>query len=79
MKSPHHKCSYDSCHTEGQILYKMLSENCNISTCMNELHHVYMIEFGSARYGEDAEKAGMRKLCASCFVKAAQDEGLFSM
>ena len=79
MKSPHHKCSYDSCHTEGHFLYKKLSEKCNISTCMNELHHVCMIEFGSSRYGEDAEKVGMRKLCASCFAKAAQDVGLFSM
>ena len=69
-KSPHHSCTFTDCHVDGHLFYKVASEKCNI--CNLELHHVCMIEHGTNVYGEASEQIGLKKLCKSCFTKAAE-------
>ena len=73
-KSPHHSCTFTDCHVDGHLFYKVASEKCNI--CNLELHHVCMIEHGTNVYGEASEQVGLKKLCKSCFTKAAEAKGI---
>ena len=69
-KSPHHKCTYDECHTNAHMFYNKSSEKCN--KCSQELHHVCMIDYAAKLYGEDGERVGMKKLCKSCIEGVAK-------
>ena len=75
-ESPHHNCTYTDCQLDGNMFFKVASEKCNVQTCNLELHRLCMNEHGHKAYGEDAERAGMKKMCKSCYEKAANDKGV---
>ena len=72
-KSTYHSCTYNNCHSVGHMLYKVASKKCNTKGCTNHLHHICMIEYSTAIYGDLAESFAMSKRCKSCCDGLAKD------